>query len=201
VTLHKYSTGGEIETLHNEGYGNPSRTEENPEILSIVFDSPHYDIEVYGVTFPSTAGKFVYTILESSANHIVMSWYITSGTSVTISIRGRPYQYSSEEIIIKSGNSSDRTYTIDDKDFMTESNAEPIAMRCLDYYSNNNKTIAKVVIGKHILDDGSVVYDEDVYCGDIVTIPTDYQGTYTGRIIKEQYNLDGNIIIKEITVK
>ena len=84
---------------------------------------------------------------------------------------------------------------------IADDNAEAIANRCLDAYSGSTQAVAKVVIGKHVIDDGVVIYDNDVNCGDIVTVPTDYQGTYTGRVIKEQYNLNGNIVIKEITVK
>ena len=94
-----------------------------------------------------------------------------------------------------------KIYAIENKTMVTGENSQSVLDRCFEYYTNNAQATAKVVIGKHVAEDGTVTYDEDVKCGDIVTIPTDYLGEYTGRVIKEQYNLNGNIIIKEITVK
>ena len=90
---------------------------------------------------------------------------------------------------------------VEGKTLVNNENINDVIERCYEYYINPKELSAKVVIGKHVADDGTVTFDNDVQCGDMVTIPTDYQGTYTGRVIKEQYNLNGNIIIKEITVK
>ena len=90
---------------------------------------------------------------------------------------------------------------IENKTLITDQNIDDALYRCFEYYTKPQELTAKIVEGKHVAEDGTVTYDEAVAVGDIVTVPTDYQGTYTGRIIKEQYNLNGNIIIKEITVK
>lgn len=90
---------------------------------------------------------------------------------------------------------------IENKTLISDQNIDDALYRCFEYYTKTQELTAKIVEGKHVAEDGTVTYDEAVAVGDIVTIPTDYQGTYTGRIIKEQYNLNGNIIIKEITVK
>lgn len=201
ITTYKYNHFEDISVLYDKVYRDIPKDEE--QILKVVFDAPYWDLEFIVVPVASPITSTEYTVLESSANHAVISWNVKYASGdVAITIRGRGYNTVREEILIKSGNGTQQnTLQIDDMTLINSENAETIASRCFDVYSGNTQAVAKVVVGKHVLDDGTVAFDEDVYCGDMVTIPTDYQGTYTGRIIKEQYNLNGNIIIKEITVK
>jgi hypothetical protein len=47
----------------------------------------------------------------------------------------------------------------------------------------------------------STTYDKRTNVGDIVKCETEYLGVLTGRIIKQSFNLNGGIIIKETEMK
>lgn len=200
ITTHNYNHYDDIKVIYDNTFRHVIKDEVHE--LKVVFDAPYWDLEIVGTT-STTISSVHYTLIESSANHVVISWQVKYGNAnAYITIRGRSYNPITKEVIVKSENGTqENTLQIDDITLINDDNAEAIANRCLDAYSGSTQAVAKVVIGKHVIDDGVVIYDNDVNCGDIVTVPTDYQGTYTGRVIKEQYNLNGNIVIKEITVK
>ena len=141
-------------------------------------------------------------IVRSSANFVELLLESINSSNSSWNIFAREYVHT-EEIQGKYSSTSNngQIIAVEGKTLVNNENINDVIERCYEYYINPKELSAKVVIGKHVADDGTVTFDNDVQCGDMVTIPTDYQGTYTGRVIKEQYNLNGNIIIKEITVK
>ena len=203
LTTHSYKSSGEAaKVLYKESREGTSS--ENPVISRVVFDEPHFDYEVQ--LFPSSDESARYTVLESSANHIVVSWYIQKiggrESGGTMRIMGQSYTDTTKSISgTIDGAKGENSTKIENMTLVNADNAESIIQRMLNYYSQRKSATARVVVGKHVSEEGTVTYDEDIRCGDVITIPTDYQGTYTGRVVKEQYNLNGNIIIKELTVR
>lgn len=53
--------------------------------------------------------------------------------------------------------------------------------------------------GEKIVNEQSVAH-QDVIPGECVTTATEYLGDITGRVTKQSYNLNGNIIVKEVTI-
>ena len=46
-----------------------------------------------------------------------------------------------------------------------------------------------------------ITYDEAVNIGDNIQTETEYKGNIKGRVIKQTFNLNGNIIIKDSVVR
>ena len=46
-----------------------------------------------------------------------------------------------------------------------------------------------------------VTYDQSVNVGDKIQAETEYLGVVSGRLIKQSFNLNGNIIVKEAVLK
>lgn len=99
-------------------------------------------------------------------------------------------------------------------------NAQAILDHCYDYLIKNEKLKTKIVegltasvnpeavygiavFGKSVYGADEVVsYEADtpVNVGDIITVNRDYLGDYTGRITEAVYNLNGNILAKEVVL-
>ena len=204
LTAYSYSKSHDTKIMFQEEYNMIVATEDNPQRLELIFDEPCFDYNVVGALFAAGSTTFKYNIIEQSANHIVLDWWFSgSGKyNVTITVYADNYKHTTSVFSNDVEDSEDkRSKTIEDMTLVNSENAETIIARCLEEYARTKSAVAKIVIGKHVSEDDVVTYDEDVKCGDIVTIPTDFQGEYNGRIVKEQYNLNNVIIIKEITVK
>lgn len=160
---------------------------------------------VYAYEYKPPNKKSTYKVITESANFLELNyscWSIEANDPMHMRVEWIDYEHSTALFGKYDENStSGLIYAIENKTMVTEQNVQSVLDRCFEYYTKNTEATAKIVIGKHVAEDGTVTYDDDVVCGDMVTIPTDHQGTYTGRVVKEQYNLNGNIIIKEITVK
>ena len=159
---------------------------------------------VFGYNYSNEAG--VDRTIEEHTNYITITYQIRNPDAVNPTAFLFTYaKYYNHIVSLKSkhleGDTTGNTAVIENKTLVTANNSASVLDRCFEHYTKNTEATAKIIIGKHVAEDGTVTYDDDVVCGDMVTIPTDYQGTYTGRVVKEQYNLNGNIIIKEITVK
>ena len=62
----------------------------------------------------------------------------------------------------------------------------------------------KIVEGKHIQygePSNIITYDEKVNVGENIKAETEYLGVVSGRLIKQSFNLNGNIIVKEAVLK
>ena len=147
----------------------------------------------------STSSKV--EIVTATANFAELRLTSTSNTNNRNGLYAHNYEHSTSLAGKYVENAVGQIVAIENKTLISDQNIDDALYRCFEYYTKTQELTAKIVEGKHVAKDGTVTYDEAVAVGDIVTVPTDYQGTYTGRIIKEQYNLNGNIIIKEITVK
>lgn len=160
-----------------------------------LFEEPLYELHE-GASAPS-GGE----IVRSSANFVEVLYGLRQYTGSAYTVLGKKYEHTTVINGKYSEAEENHIVAIENKTLVNSDNAQSILDRCFEYYTKPQELTAKIVEGKHVAEDGTITYDETVTVGDIVTVPTDYQGTYTGRIIKEKYNLNGNIVIKEITVK
>lgn len=201
ITAHEYKENYSKSTIFSDSqYG----TKDNPAKATIIFDEPHCHYNF--LTFSGVGTTSDYEVVESSANHIVVKWWGGSigggGATITLRIEADGYDHTTKDFWNKQvGTKGENSIKIEDMTLVNDNNAESVIQKILNFYSKPSTVTAKVVIGKHVSEDGTITYDEDIKCGDVATIPTDYQGTYTGMVVKEQYNLNGNIIFKELTIK
>jgi hypothetical protein len=93
--------------------------------------------------------------------------------------------------------------------------------KCYNWFVRTNTTNLKIVEGKHIQYggivkwgqrkwgdfkwgekiDNVVTYDQGVNVGDNINVETEYLGVVGGRIVKQSFNLNGNILVKEAVLR
>ena len=106
---------------------------------------------------------------------------------------------------------------------VSQYNIDNVIEKCYNWLTKTNTTNLKIVEGKHIqygepyrygtgLKYGTrlkyggkhpniITYDEKVNVGENIKAETEYLGVVGGRLIKQSFNLNGNIIIKEAVLK
>lgn len=114
----------------------------------------------------------------------------------------------------------EKIVAVNDATLVGAGNVDNVLEKCYNWLTNNNKVNLKIIEGKHetggevvlygsakygeFLYGGlarsitrSLIYDEPVNCGEVITTETEYLGEITGRVIKQSFNLNGGIIIKD----
>ncbi len=104
---------------------------------------------------------------------------------------------------------------------VSNNNIDKILEKCYNWLVKTNTINMRIVEGKHISGFGKVkygqkkygtfkyganeqnvvIYDKKVSVGDVISTETEYLGVLGGRIIKQSFNLNGGIIIKEAVLK
>ena len=117
----------------------------------------------------------------------------------------------------------EKIVAIDNATLVSQYNIDNILSKCYNWLINVNSTNLKIVEGKHIkygepykygtgLKYGTgikyggkypniVTYDKPVNVGENIKAETEYLGIVGGRLIKQSFNLNGNIIVKEAVLK
>jgi hypothetical protein len=110
--------------------------------------------------------------------------------------------------------------SIKDATLVSANNIDNLLERCYNYYENNRTINLKIVEGKHKSNSkyvkygekkygefkygqskSAIIYDKPVGVGDFVEIETEYLGNIQGRVIKQTFNLNGGIIIKDTVMR
>ena len=105
---------------------------------------------------------------------------------------------------------------------VSNNNVDKILGKCYNYYANNSVINLNIIEGKHetkpqyvlygqipygmfkyggVLNERTIVYDETSSVGDYIECQTEYLGNLTGRVTRQSYNLNGNIIIKDTQLR
>ena len=117
----------------------------------------------------------------------------------------------------------EKIVAIDNATLVSSNNIDKILNSCYNWLIKTNTTNLKIVEGKHIqygepykygtgLKYGTgvkyggkhsniITYDEKVNVGENIKAETEYLGVVGGRLIKQSFNLNGNIIVKEAVLK
>ena len=162
------------------------------------------------------------TMLDSSVTH---AHFIA--TSEYIYLGGKKYTHTQKEFIKKDKtltlSSLENMVVIRNATLVNDNNVDNLLKKCYNWLIKTNTTNLKIVEGKHIqygepykygtgLKYGTgvkyggrypniVTYDEPVNVGENIKAETEYLGVVSGRLIKQSFNLNGNIIIKEAVLK
>lgn len=192
LTQYKYESGEPDQTLYD---ASQSGTGNN---IIIEFPSPHFNLYIKNGT-----------ILKSGVN------YAEINANNNCILTGQKYY---EGKTIKSKKNPNITATtkqsivaIDNQTLISSDNADKILNLCYEHYIKNNKCIASIDVGHDGLRRvkygearyGTVKYggliksNDIIFLGDTITIETEYMGNITGQGIRQAYNLNGNIIVKE----
>jgi hypothetical protein len=156
-------------------------------------------------------------ILSSGANYAV----INAREGCVLS--GKKYEHN--QVIKKKINplvlaaDTENVISIRDATLVSASNVDNLLEKCYNYYINNRIVNLKIVESKHkssgVVKYGErkygafkygqkkdeIVYDKPVNVGDLIEIETEYLGNIQGRAVKQTFNLNGGIIIKNTVVR
>lgn len=152
----------------------------NGENIFIKFSQPVHSLSI-------TDGS---VISEPNANYAV----INAGENCVLS--GKKYEHN--QIVKRKKNplvlSSDteNIISVNNATLISPKNIDNVLERCYNYFANLDTVDAKIVERRT---------DEPVKLGDLIGVATEFSGTITGRSIKQSYNLNGGIIVKDTIVK
>jgi hypothetical protein len=159
------------------------------------------------------------TIVESGTNYAVIN--ANAGCVLT----GEKYEHTTQTrrknnpVVLAS--EIEKIVAIENATLVSSKNIDNVLEKCYNWLIRTNATNLKIVEGKHINRSGTakyglvkygsikygqkyignVVYDKPVNVGENINAETEYLGVVSGRLIKQTFNLNGNIIIKEAVLK
>ena len=205
VTVHSYKPITETIDVYD---ANESGTGQN---IFVKFSEPLHDLSI-------TNG----TITQSHTNYAVIN--ANSGCI----LRGQQYEHTTQTrrknnpVVLAS--EIEKVVSVENATLVSQYNIDNVIEKCYNWLIKTNTVNLDIVEGKHIqygepykygtgLKYGSgikyggkhpniVSYDEPVNVGEKINTETEYLGTLQDkRIIKQSFNLNGNIIIKEAVLK
>ena len=180
--------------------------------ILVKFSEPLHDLSVnlshYGEILSSGDN---YAIINVKNKFFKLSGY---GYEHTIDIRRKDR----EDIGV---NTIEKVVAIEDATLVSSYNIDNILEKCYNWLVRTNTTNLKIVEGKHIQYggvikwgqrkwgafkwgekvDSIVTYDQIVNVGENIKAETEYLGIVGGRLIKQSFNLNGNILVKEAVLR
>lgn len=157
-------------------------------------------------------------IIASGTNYAVIN--ANEGCLLT----GQKYEHSTfikrKTNPLVQANEIEKNVTVNSCTLVNKNNVDILLEKCYNYIVSTEKVNCKIVEGKHV-QYGAVIkygqkkygtfkygekaqsvitYDKPVNVGDIITAETEYLGDVTGRAIKQTFNLNGGIIIKDTVI-
>jgi hypothetical protein len=202
VTSHSYKAISEIVDAYDASESGTG------ESIFVKFNEPLHDLSI-------SNGE----ILLSGTNYAVIN------ASDGCILRGQKYEHTTKTkrktnpLVLASD--IEKVVSITDATLVSKDNIDKVLQKCYNWFERTNQTNLKIVEGKHIIygkvatygsvlygefpygykSPDEVLYDEPVSVGKKINAETEYLGVVSGILIKQSYNLDGNIIVKEAVLK
>ena len=202
VAVHSYKPIIETVDVYD---ANESGTGQN---IFVKFSEPLHDLSI-------TNGE----IVSRGTNYAVIN--ANAGCILT----GKQYEHTTQtrrknNPVVLAGE-IEKIVAIDNATLVSQYNIDNVLEKCYNWLIKTNSTNLKIVEGKHVqygdyikygekkygtIKYGEkypniVTYDERVNIGENINAETEYLGVVSGRLIKQSFNLNGNIIIKEAVLK
>ena len=115
----------------------------------------------------------------------------------------------------------EKIVAVDKATLISQYNIDNVLEKCYNWLIKTNQTNLKIVEGKHVQygeaikwgekkwgefkwgghNPNIVTYDKSVNVGEKIQAETEYLGIVSGRLIKQSFNLNGNIVVKEAVLK
>lgn len=176
--------------------------------ITVKFSEPLHDLTITGGTIV-TQGKN-YAVINATPSCILAGKKYEHTQS--IKKKSNPTILASELENVKS---------ITNATLVSANNVDNVLEKCYNWLIRTNSTSLKIIEGKHVtygkyikwgdktwgsFNWGSknkdiITYDTPVNIGEKITAETEYLGNVSGRIIKQLYNLNGNILVKDTELK
>ena len=178
------------------------------ENILVVFPGPQHNVQI-------SSGE----ILRLGTNYAVIN------ANAGCQLWGQGYEHKtavrrkSNPVVLAS--EIEKIVAIDNATLVSVNNIDNVLDKCYNWLVKTNTTNLKIVEGKHVQygdyikygqkkygtfqygekTPNIVTYDEPVNIGENIQAETEYLGVVGGRLIKQSFNLNGNIIIKEAVLK
>lgn len=202
VTVHTYKPITETIDVYD---ANESGIGEN---IFVKFSEPLHDLSIMNGIINSSGAN--YAIINANANCV---------------LRGQRYDHTAvpepkdrEDV---GATTPKRVIPIDNATLVSQYNIDKIIDKCYNWLIKTNTTNLKIVEGKHVkygepvkwgekkwgtfkwgeIHPNVVNYDEPVNVGENIQAETEYLGVVSGRLTKQSFNLNGNIVVKEAVLK
>lgn len=141
------------------------------------------------------------TIVKSETNYAIIN------ANANCELVGSKYEHreiiKSKQNPIISETDVDNIISVQNATLVSITNLDKVIERCYNYYSSQNLINLKIVEGKHEVNENNettVTYDQATKIGEVITCDTEYLGNLKGYIVKQSYNLNGGIIIKDTVI-
>lgn len=202
VSVHSYKPIAETVDVYD---ANESGTGQN---IFVKFSEPLHDLSITNGEIVSRGTN--YAVINANANCLLTGQQYEHTTQTRR--KNNPVVLASE---------IEKVVAIDNATLVSQHNIDNVIEKCYNWLIKTNATNLKIVEGKHIqygdyIKYGEkkygtfkygekypniVTYDKGVNVGENIKAETEYLGVVGGRLIKQSFNLNGNIIIKEAVLK
>ena len=202
VAVHSYKPITETVDVYD---ANESGTGQN---IFVKFSEPLHDLSI-------TNGE----IVSRETNYAVIN------ANARCILKGQRYEHTTQmrrknnAVVLAS--EIEKVVAVDNATLVSQYNIDNIIEKCYNWLIKTNATNLKIVEGKHVqygdyIKYGQkkygtfkygqkypnvVTYDKPVNISENIKAETEYLGVVSGRLIKQSFNLNGNIIVKEAVLK
>ena len=210
VAVHSYKSIIETIDVYD---ANESGTGQN---IFVKFSEPLHDLEIIG------DGSFA---VDEKGNELKHTNYAVINANTGCILRGQQYEHTTQTrrknnpVVLASD--IEKNVSIENATLVSAKNIDNIMEKCYNVLTKTFSVRAKVVEGKHIQygsqikygekkygmfkygakNPNIVTYDKVVNVGDLIKIETEYLGIVEGRATKQTFNLNGNIIVKDLILR
>lgn len=209
VAVHSYKPITETIDVYN---ANESGTGQN---IFVKFSEPLHDLEIIG------DGSFA---VDDNGNELKHTNYAVINANSGCILRGQQYEHTTQTrrknnpIVLASD--IEKIVAIESATLVSQYNIDNVLEKCYNWLIKTNTTNLKIVEGKHVRygdyvkygekkygtfrygkQPNIVTYDKIVNVGENIKAETEYLGVVSGRLIKQAFNLNGNIVVKEAVLK
>lgn len=209
VAVHSYKPISETTDVYD---ATESGTGEN---IFVKFSEPLHDLSI-------TNGSFA---VDDKGNELKHTNYAVINANAGCLLQGQKYEHTTQTrrknnpVVLAS--EVEKIIAVDKATLVSQHNIDNVLEKCYNWLIKTNQTNLKIVEGKHVQYGdyykygehkygtfkygqkypNIITYDERVNVGENIEAETEYLGVVSGRLIKQSFNLNGNIIIKEAVLK
>jgi hypothetical protein len=140
-------------------------------------------------------------------------------------LTGKKYEHTTQSKRINnplvSASDVEKVVAVEKATLVSAQNLDKVLNKCYNHLVRTNTVNLSIVEGKHVTSEQGakygiskygeakygvyipkkVEYDKAVNVGDMISAETEYLGTVTGRAIKQTFNLNGGIIVKDTVLR
>lgn len=183
--------------------------------IFVKFSEPLHDLSI-------TKGSFA---VDDKGNELKHTNYAVINANTGCVLKGQKYEHTTQTRRQKNpvvlASEIEKTVSVESATLVSQHNIDNVLEKCYNWLTKTNTTNLKIVEGKHV-EYGDVIkwgqrkwgtfkwgertpnivtYDQGVNLGENINAETEYLGVVSGRIIKQSFNLNGNILVKEAVLR